>query len=128
MPLPRRLAVFNKHATNRITLRIAGWAPGFAIVEHVGRSSGRRYETPVNVFRRDDGYLFALTYGVASWVKNVMAADGCTIRTRGRELVLTDPRLYTDAARQGIPIPVRWVLSLVDVDQFLHLSEARPAR
>ena len=30
---------------------IAGRAPGFGIIHHVGRKSGRRYETVVNVFR-----------------------------------------------------------------------------
>lgn len=121
MPLPRRLAVFNKRVTNRIVVRFAGWAPGFAIVDHVGRSTGRRYETPVNLFRKGDGYVFALTYGVASWVQNVMAADGCTIRTRGRQVTLTDPRLYTDAERRDVPAPVRLILTLIDVDQFLAL-------
>jgi hypothetical protein len=39
----------------------AGWLPGFAILTHVGRRSGRVYRTPINVFRRGDQYLFALT-------------------------------------------------------------------
>lgn len=121
MPLPRGLAEFNKHVTNRAALLIAGWMPGFAIIHHVGRTTGEQYDTPVNVFRRDDGYLFALTYGVASWVKNVLAANGCTITTRGARVELSDPLLYTDPARDDIPVPVRWVLGWVDVDQFLYL-------
>jgi hypothetical protein len=43
MPAPRRIARFNKHFTNRLTLRVAGYLPGFAIVSHVGRKSGRPY-------------------------------------------------------------------------------------
>lgn len=121
MPLPRGLAEFNKHATNRVALRIAGWAPGFAIIHHVGRTSGNHYDTPVNVFRHDDGYLFALTYGLASWVRNVMAADGCSITTKGRTIELSDPHPYTDPERKDIPIPARWVLGWIDVDQFLLL-------
>ncbi len=121
MPLPRGLAEFNKHATNRVVLRIAGWAPGLAIIHHVGRSSGKHYDTPVNVFRHDDGYLFALTYGMASWVRNVIAADGCSITTKGSTIELSDPRLYTDPQRKDIPIPARWVLGWIDVDQFLFL-------
>jgi hypothetical protein len=52
MPLPKRLAGFNARVTNRLTRRGAGRLPGFGIVSHVGRRSGRAYRTPV----------FALTY------------------------------------------------------------------
>jgi len=47
----RTLAAFNLAVTNRITGRFAGWLPGFGIVTHLGRKSGRVYRTPVNVFR-----------------------------------------------------------------------------
>ena len=121
MPLPRRLARFNKHVTNRLALLIAGWMPGFAIIHHRGRNTGNRYRTPVNVFRRNDDYLFALTYGMASWVENVIAADGCSITTRGSTVELSSPHVYTDPDRRDIPIPVRWALGWAKVDQFLLL-------
>ena len=42
---------------------------------HRGRTSGRAYQTPINVFRRGDAYLFFLTYGAdVDWVKNVLAS------------------------------------------------------
>jgi hypothetical protein len=55
-----------------VTLRIAGCLPGFGILSHVGRKSGRTYRIPINVFQRCDYYYFALTYGsayVALWRK-----------------------------------------------------------
>jgi deazaflavin-dependent oxidoreductase (nitroreductase family) len=70
---------------NPLTRLVAGWLPGFAILSHVGRTSGRTYRIPINVFRRGDHYLFALTYGSdVDWVKNVRAAGGCLLRSRGR--------------------------------------------
>jgi hypothetical protein len=54
MPASRSLARFNKRFTNHLTSKVAGNVPGFAIVTHVGRKSGRIYRTPVNVFRTDD--------------------------------------------------------------------------
>lgn len=125
MPLPRGLAEFNKHVTNRAALLIAGWMPGFGIIHHVGRNTGRHYDTPVNVFQRDDRYLFALTYGVGSWVRNVLAANGCAITTKGTTIQLTDPQLFSDPGRKDVPMPVRWVLGWIDVDQFLLLSVDR---
>jgi hypothetical protein len=74
----RWVAAFNLAVTNRITSRFAGRLPGFGILTHVGRTSGKVYRTPVNVFRAPEGVLIALTYGRESeWVRNVMAAGGC---------------------------------------------------
>jgi hypothetical protein len=64
MPLSRQVAEFNRRFTNRVTRRLIGWAPGFALIEHVGRRSGRRHQTPVNGFRNNGRCLVALTYGV----------------------------------------------------------------
>jgi len=118
------MAELNKKVTNRVTRHIAPWAPGFAIVHHRGRRSGRGYDTPVNVFRRRDGYLFAMTYGEGEWVKNVLAARTCEITTHRRTLALRDPNLYRDPHRTVIPIPARWILAAVHVDEFLEMRVA----
>src|SRR5258705_13272354 len=57
----RWLARVNIVLTNRITSRFAARLPGFGILTHVGRKSGRVYRTPVNVFRVSEGFLIALT-------------------------------------------------------------------
>jgi deazaflavin-dependent oxidoreductase (nitroreductase family) len=104
MPAPRSLARFNKRFTNRLTSKVAGHLPGFAIVSHVGRKSGRIYRTPVNAFRTDGGYIIALTYGAQSdWVKNVLAAGSCELQTRGRRVRLFDPCIVTDESKGWAP-------------------------
>ena len=50
MPIPKTVARLNRVGLNRVTRRIAPWAPGFGVVVHQGRRSGNTYETPVNVF------------------------------------------------------------------------------
>ena len=52
MPIPRVVRQWNKAGLNRVTKHIAPWMPGFGVVVHRGRRSGRPYQTPVNVFRR----------------------------------------------------------------------------
>jgi len=122
MPLPSRLARFNKRVTNRVARRVAGWMPGLGIVTHVGRVSGRPYRTPVNVFRSGKRCVFALTYGSGTdWVRNVRAAGRCTVRTRRRDVTLTDPELVVDPTRRLVPVLVRWILGLLHVDEFLVL-------
>lgn len=123
MALGRRMATFNRHVTNRVLGGVATRLPGFGVVLHVGRRSGRRYRTPVNVFRTPNGYLVALTYGSgAEWVKNVVAANGCELVTRGRTERLGSPRLFRDGHRARVPVPVRMVLRLARVSEFLELD------
>jgi deazaflavin-dependent oxidoreductase (nitroreductase family) len=123
MPAPRSIARFNKYFTNRLTLRVAGYLPGFAIVSHVGRKSGRPYRTPVNAFRTDGGYIIALTYGAQSdWVKNVLAAGSCELQTRGGRGCLFDPINVTDDSKDWAPLPVRLILDLIDAPQYMRLS------
>src|SRR5579864_9672305 len=89
----RWLAKINIAVTNRITGLFAGWLPGFGIVTHVGRKSGKVYRTPVNVFRVPTAFIIALTYSSQSeWVKNVLAAGGCELKTVGMKYQLVAPR------------------------------------
>lgn len=123
--LGRRIAHFNRRVTNRLTRPLARWLPGFGIVIHIGRKSKRRYETPVNLFRAADGYVIALTYGRESdWVRNVLAAGGCELITRGRRIQLTSPEIRYDERQRLLPRPIRPVLRLLRVADFMHLAQA----
>jgi deazaflavin-dependent oxidoreductase (nitroreductase family) len=125
MPLPKRLARFNLAVTNRLTGPFARRLPGFAVVLHVGRRSGRTFRTPVNMFRTGDGYVIALTYGSDSqWVRNVLAAGAVDIETRGRRLHLVAPEVVRDAQRSLVPEPIRPILSLARVSEFMLLRRA----
>lgn len=124
MPLPRRLAKFNRVVTNRIVGPAARYVPGFAVVSHVGRRSGRTYRTPVSLFRRGDRYVIALMYGADSqWVRNVLAAGGADIETRGGRVHLVDPEVVRDPARSLVPRSVRVPIRLANVDEFMLLRE-----
>jgi deazaflavin-dependent oxidoreductase (nitroreductase family) len=122
--IPRVVARFNRCVTNPLSRLVAGWLPPFGIVGHRGRVSGRPYQTPIAAFRTGDGYVIALTYGAgAEWVRNVLAAGRCTLRTRGRRLALTDPVVIR--GRMGmrlVPWVVRGPLRALNVTEFLRLS------
>jgi deazaflavin-dependent oxidoreductase (nitroreductase family) len=126
MTVPRRVARWNKAGPNRVVQHVAPWLPGLALVVHRGRRSGRTYRTPVNVFRTEDGFIMALTYGPdTDWVKNVQAAGGCELRTRGRVLRVDEPRVYRDETRRGIRPVERQVLRLIGVADFLSVKTVR---
>lgn len=123
MPIPRSVARLNRVGLNRVVRHIAPYAPGFGLVRHVGRRSGREFSTPVNVFIDDRVVRIALTYGPESdWVKNVLAAGGCTMTHRGRPQSLTHPRLVHDPSRREMPALVNAVLRRIDVEDFLVLD------
>lgn len=126
MPIPRWVARANRVGFNRLSRHVAPWLPGFGVVVHRGRRSGRTYRTPVNVFRSADGYVLALTYGSDSdWVKNVLAAGGAELRTRGRRVLVTSPRIYHDESRRSVGLVARQALRLLDVADFLALKTER---
>jgi len=123
MPIPKRVAQWNKVGLNRVVRHIAPLMPGLGLVVHRGRRSGREYRTPVNVFPAEDGFIIALTYGPdTDWVQNIQAAGGCELRTRGRVLRLGEPRVYHDETRQGIRPVERQVLKLIGVADFVSLK------
>ncbi len=125
MPLGRSIARLNRVGLNRVTRHIAPWAPGFGLVIHRGRRSGRTFQTPVNVFVRNDEYVFALTYGLDSdWVKNVLAEGGCDLETRRRTVRLCRPRLEHEQTRRDLPLPVRTILRATKVHDFLILEQS----
>jgi deazaflavin-dependent oxidoreductase (nitroreductase family) len=128
MVLPRWLARANKAGLNRAVKHVAPWLPTLGLVVHRGRNSGRRYETPIMVFRDGSRFLVALTYGGehTEWVKNVVAAGGCELRTGGRVYQLGTPRVYRDDSRAGIRPVERQALRLLHVSDFLSLTIADP--
>jgi deazaflavin-dependent oxidoreductase (nitroreductase family) len=124
MLLPRWLARANRAGLNRVAKYVVPWVPPFALLVHTGRKSGRRYETPIMVFRHGDDYLIALTYGGdhTDWVKNVVAAGCCDLRLAGRTHPMGAPRVYQDESRTGIRPVERRVLRLLGTTDFLSLT------
>ena len=80
------------------------------------------------MFPVGDGYVIALTYGPGTdWVKNVLAAGGCELRTRGHTVRLISPRVFHDESRHDIRPVERQVLRVLGVADFLSLNKAPAA-
>jgi deazaflavin-dependent oxidoreductase (nitroreductase family) len=75
-----------KNTLNRVTTPMARAGVGpLALVRHVGRKTGRRYETPLLLARLGDDFVAELTYGPSvSWYRNVAAAGRCEVVVGGR--------------------------------------------
>ncbi len=124
---PHWLVLYQRYVLNRIFGLFARQVPGLGIVVHTGRKTHRQYRTPLVVFRRPQGYVFALTLGPhTDWVRNVMASGGCDLETRGSTVRLTRPRLFKDEQRRGMPALIRRALGWAHSYDFLELELDRP--
>ncbi|OBH58366.1 nitroreductase [Mycobacterium colombiense] len=124
MAAPRWVARLNKVGLNKVTRFIAPWAPGWAVVIHRGRKSGRVFRTPLWAFRRGNSYVIALTYGPgADWVRNVIAAGGCQLESRRRRYEMAGPQVYEDDNATDMPAFIRFMLRrVIKAPDFLRLD------
>jgi deazaflavin-dependent oxidoreductase (nitroreductase family) len=76
--LPRQIGIMNKYVTNRLLHVFVHLSLGpFALLRHIGRRSGKPYETVIWVWLLGEGFVIALTYGEAvDWYHNLLAARG----------------------------------------------------
>jgi hypothetical protein len=117
------VARFNRAVSNKVMIHLAGVAPGLGIVIHVGRCTRTVYRTPVVVFRTKDGYRFALVYGRdGDWVRNTLSHGAARLVTRRAAHELADPELVVDPDHQHVPGPLRPVLTLLRVSEFLDVT------
>jgi deazaflavin-dependent oxidoreductase (nitroreductase family) len=86
---------FSRAVVNPRVMKTAGTPGAYAsVVHHVGRTTGRSYETPVAAEPTDDGFVIALPYGTMSnWVKNVVASGSATITDEGATYRVDRPQL-----------------------------------
>jgi deazaflavin-dependent oxidoreductase (nitroreductase family) len=119
VPITKRITGFNRRFVNPLTRRLAGHG-SMVELEHVGRTSGATYRTPLMAFRDGGTVTIALTYGAdVQWLKNVTAAGGGRIRIRGEVLRLGAPRRLPEAeALRRMPYPqkalLRWPIRCHD--------------
>ena len=59
MPYPRWLAKINKRVFNPKAIRKGD----YPVITHVGRTSGRSYQTPLDAYPTKTGYVTVVRYG-----------------------------------------------------------------
>jgi deazaflavin-dependent oxidoreductase (nitroreductase family) len=118
-------------ATKPLVLKSAGQAGnGTSVVRHVGRSSGREYETPVSALPTEDGFVIALPYGPnTDWLKNVLASGSATIVDQGVTHTVDRPEVVpTSEAEPDLPPDTLRGLHLFRVEQCLRVHrQEQPA-
>jgi deazaflavin-dependent oxidoreductase (nitroreductase family) len=117
-------------ATKPLVLKTAGQAgSSTSVIRHVGRSSGREYETPVSALPTDDGFLIALPYGPnTDWLRNVLAHGSATIVDHGTTYTVDDPEVVpTSEAEPDLPAGEIRTLNLFRVQECLRVRRVPEA-
>jgi len=106
------LLIVLKYTLNPLTRRLARSPFGpFSLIRHIGRRSGKLYETPIVVAPVKDGFVIELTYGPdVDWHKNVVAAGGCTVVWHGQECVIDTIEPVDTASGRAAFSPARQLL------------------
>jgi deazaflavin-dependent oxidoreductase (nitroreductase family) len=115
------------NSLNRVTGRLARSGRGpFWLVRHVGRRSGRTYETPVILARVPDGFIAELTYGDrVNWYRNVVAAGRCVVvHGRAEYPIIGIEPCSAERGRAAYPEPFRFVLKATGRTEYRLLRTA----
>lgn len=131
--LPDRIRIFNKYVTNRLLRGFVNLSLGpFALIRHVGRRSGKPYETVIWVWPLGEGFVIALTYGPAvDWYRNMQAAGGGTVVWHKRVYVVGKPELTdVETALPAFPAAFRPIFRRAGMQDFVWMrsSGSEPVR
>ena len=125
-----RIRILNKYVTNRVLRGLTKIAHGpFALIRHVGRRSGKPYETVIMVWPIAEGFVIALTYGPkVDWYRNVLAAGGATVFWHKRLYTVGKPEPIDAAtALEAFPTPFKQALRRVGLQDFVRVKFVEPA-
>ena len=107
MIMPVWLERFQIKYVNPLLRPLSKRMPGFAVITHRGRTSGKEYETIVTAYRKGGVLAIGLVHGKTNWVKNVLAAGEADIHVGRKDLHLVNPRVLpvgtVDATLPRIP-------------------------
>jgi deazaflavin-dependent oxidoreductase (nitroreductase family) len=119
------IRIFNKYIFNRITLIFAGQRNvPFSILRHVGRRSGRTYQTPVLASYVGEMVLIPLSYGEhVDWLRNILAQGGCELCWQNRWMRAINPLVIdSKTAITILPEKRRKLFERFKLEKFLRMQ------
>jgi deazaflavin-dependent oxidoreductase (nitroreductase family) len=127
--VPQYIRYFNRDILNRLALRSAGTRRSrLAVVRHVGRRSGKWYETPLLAVPLGDDLVIALTYWPkVDWYRNLQAMGQGMLLCGGKSYAIGK----TERIDQAIALPAfsplqRCMLRLLNIRHFARIRVIHP--
>ncbi len=125
--LPGQIRIFNKYVTNRLLRVLTNLSHGpFAIIRHVGRRSGKPYETVIWVWPLREGFVIALTYGPeVDWYRNMRATGGGSVIWHKRVYAVEKPEpIDARTAMQAFPAFFRPIFRRAGMKDFVWMKSS----
>lgn len=125
--LPDWVRYFNKYVTNRLLRGFVSLSLGpFAILHHVGRRSGKPYETTIWVWPKGEGFVIALTYGPkVDWYRNMQETGGGTLVWHKRVYAVGKPEpVDACTAMSAFPATFRWLFRRAGLKDFVWMKSS----
>jgi len=120
---------FVKRFVNPVLRNVARLPFGpFALLRHVGRRSGKKYEIPIMVWPVEGGFVIELTYGrKVDWLRNLLAAGQGSLRYHRREFTLQKPEFIDpEIGWRALPGWTKPILRLSGEHEFVKIP-SQPA-
>jgi len=111
VPVPRPFRKVGR-TVNPFIVPMARRVQPLAVIHHVGRRSGRSYETPVLAFPTPGGWVVALVYGDdVQWLRNARGPGGVALTRAGQRHQVSQVRQLDAAA--GAPLMPAWARTVM---------------
>jgi hypothetical protein len=98
---------FVTHRFDPLVMRlglVGGRVSPWAVMEHVGRTSGAVHRTPVTPRVHEDRMFIPLPYGTdVQWLRNVQATGHCRVQFHETIYELDEPAIITPDELTGLP-------------------------
>jgi deazaflavin-dependent oxidoreductase (nitroreductase family) len=96
----------------------------FAILRHVGRSSGKPYETVIWIWPLGEGFVIALTYGPkVDWYRNLSAAGGGAVLWHKKVYMVGKPEpIDLETALPAFPALFRPIFRRAGMQDFVWMK------
>lgn len=122
MPMPLWWGHINKRFFNPRAVDNTKWA----VVTHVGRSTGRVFRTPLGAHEIDNSFVFVLVYGSRSdWAQNILKAGSASLDMDNETIELVSPRLISrEEASVLLDGIAKRAPSWLKVDEYLRMDVA----
>jgi deazaflavin-dependent oxidoreductase (nitroreductase family) len=96
----------------------------FALIEHEGRKSGKKFITPVRLVMRDSTFLIPLAYGeTCDWYRNLLAKGEMGLTWQGAAYRVGKPeKLAVAEGMRYFPLISRFLFRLDGLPAFVNVT------
>jgi deazaflavin-dependent oxidoreductase (nitroreductase family) len=108
---------------NPVMGAVARYLPPLAMLHHTGRSTGKSYDSPVQAYRTDGGFVVGYAYSDnPGWAKNLLAVGHGQMTRACKQYAITNPRHLGTEGLDLLPAAVAAMMRGIGIEDFLRFD------